>query len=139
MELSNVSVDVMELKRAQDFERIDIIECIPRSLVPYFTESQNLKGFAWVYNSTINLTNPEGAVRAYERHAKIKNKATAFMYALFALRNKFKTLPVKVDTNIKIFASIIVKHGSEISFKPNGNDSVLTLPHLRSLSLSLMK
>ena len=58
-------------------------------------------------------TNPEGAVRAYERHAKIKNKATAFMRTHFLLsENKFKTLPVKVDTNIKIFASIIVKHGS---------------------------
>ncbi len=133
LELSYVSVDVIELKLAKDFERIDIIECMPRSLVPYFTEGHNLKGFAWVYNSTINLTNPEGAVHAFERHAKIKNKATAFMYALFALKNKFKSLSITADTNIKIFASIIIKNGSEISFKPDGNDSVLTLPHAAEL------
>lgn len=132
-EFSKVSVEILELLKAEDFTQIDLVECMPRSLVPYYTDAGDLKGFAWVYSSSINLRNSSGLVHSYERHAEIKNKATAFFYALIALRNKFTSVPVPANSQTKMYGKLFINFSTTLSFERGGDNHVLTSPHASEL------
>ena len=132
-EFSRVDVEILELMSAEGFTQIDLVECMPRSLVPYYSEAGDLKGFAWVYSSSINLRNSSGLVHGHERHAEIKNKATAFFYALIALRNKFTIMPNPANLQTKMYGKLLIRYSTTLSFERGGDNHVLTSPHASEL------
>ena len=132
-EFARAEVDILEIPSFAVLSHIDNVECIPRSLVPYFTDDNRIAGFAWVYNSMINLRTPHGVIATHERHTVLEGKATAFMYAIRAIRNRYQHAPKSAETDIKMFGKLIIQKSNAISYQSTELNCQLTSPHAAEL------
>jgi hypothetical protein len=133
-EYSNVDVEILQFGDFSALNTIDLVECMPRVFLPYYNTNGALKGFSWVYSSTLNIRNANGSLSAGERRARIEEKTNVFLNALYVTKNKSKRIKQKTDLqSIKIFGGLTVQHGKTLNFIGKEGESSLTSPHASEL------
>jgi len=133
-EYSSISADILQFSDFKSLNHIDLVECMPRVFLPYFDETGVLKGFAWVYTSSLNVRNLSDSISVSERRIKIAEKANVFLYALYTIENKFKqTRYENTKNDMKIFGGLTIKYGKQIKFDNADGESLLITPHANEL------
>lgn len=132
-EFSSFDAEIMEFDTFDSLHRIDIVECMPRVLRPYY-QSETLVGFAWVYCSLLSIHDLKGPLLSWDRHERFRDKAKTFLYSLVMIENRYRELP-RVSTNpiMKIYGGFSIKFGQQISFQQSTTNGLLITPHAHAL------
>jgi hypothetical protein len=111
-EFSSFDAEIMEFDSFNSLQRIDIVECMPRVLRPFY-QSEILVGFAWVYCSLLSIHNSKGPVNSRDRHERIRDKVKTFLYSLIMIKNRYRELPrVNTDPIMKMYGGLSIKFWS---------------------------
>lgn len=135
-EYSNVDVEILRFADFNALRVIDLVECMPRVLLPFYDRNTDLKGFAWVYSRTLSIRSSNAPVSVEERRARIEEKSVVLLNSLYVVMNKFRRKKLITDPQvIKIFGGLTIKYGQTLQFNDEGSESLLTTPHACELIL----
>lgn len=127
-EFERTEVEILEFKNADSMHTIDLVECMPRSLVPFYLNGE-LGGFAWIYQRFMQVADREGPISTNEREIAMRDRCNTFLHTLISLRQVYsKCLTVSEGHREKFFGRIILEVGNVIHYNYEKSGSTLVHP-----------
>ena len=130
---SSVEAEIFEFNNQVIFRSIDLVECMPRKLQPYYLDG-SLAGFAWVYFSLLSIQNVGSPILTADRHNVLKDKTTTFLYALSQIKLKYTAGNNNSKENVtRIFGKFCVLTGINFHFEVTNEFYNLHTPFAKNL------
>ena len=132
-EFERTSVEILNFDNGENIEFIDLVECMPRTLVPYY-QNGTLGGFAWIYHRFIGVENAKGPIGRTDRNKAMKDRCSTFLYTLISLRHIYKSHTTPAGTSRKkFFGKLTIEIGTMINFSDTADDIAFSHPFAPNL------
>ena len=132
-EFERTKVEIFEFANANNIHNVDVVECMPRRLLPYYDGDQVI-GFAWMYERFSDIENPKGPIDALSRNVALQERCKTLLYSLNSIKNLYANKKqVSGDTKVKFFGKLTLISGEVIHYENNKNASKLIHPFAPNL------
>jgi len=127
-EFERTDVDILEFKYSENLYTIDLVECMPRSLTPFYMEG-TLGGFAWIYQRFMQIEDYNGPINPIDRETAMRDRCITFLYTLISLKQVYsKRLKVSEKHRKKFFGKLTLEIGNVIHYDSNKTGQNLVHP-----------
>ena len=127
-ELERTSVDILQFEYSENLSVIDLVECMPRSLVPFYIDGV-LDGFAWVYERFVQIEDYKGPINSFDREAALQNRCMTFLLTLCSLRQVHSArLKVSEKQRKKFFGKLTLEVGNVIHYQDDRTNPIFVHP-----------
>ena len=127
-ELERTNVDILEFEYSENLSTIDLVECMPRSLVPFYGDGV-LGGFAWVYERFVQIEDHKGPIKSFDRETALQDRCMTFLHTLCSLRQVHSArLKVSEKQRKKFFGKLTLEVGNVIHYRNDSSNPILVHP-----------
>ena len=127
-EFERTTVEILEFNNSESLYVIDLVECMPRTLVPFYLDGV-LGGFSWIYQRFMQIEDYKGPVSPFDREKAIRDRCMTFLHTLISLRHIYsQRMTVSEQHRKKFFGKITFEIGHLINYQYEKSGSTLVHP-----------
>lgn len=116
------TVDIIEFQDADCLKSIDLVECMQRSLVPYY-RNDTVIGFAWIYHRFADIENKEGPITHLERGEALHDRCKTFLYSLSSVKQIYRGKTTNFsDHRLRLYGDLVLELGQKIVYTRAENE-----------------